>query len=42
MTFGFICDEFAKFWKVGRDYIGFWNVFNSTLYALLTVSSSRG
>ncbi len=38
MTFGFICDEFAKFWKVGRDYIGFWNVFNSTLYALLTVS----
>ncbi|KAI9871804.1 MAG: hypothetical protein M1830_002430, partial [Pleopsidium flavum] len=38
MTFGFICDEFAKFWKVGRYYIGFWNVFNSTLYALLTVS----
>ncbi|KAI9756548.1 MAG: hypothetical protein M4579_003807 [Chaenotheca gracillima] len=37
-TFGFICDEAAKFWKVGRYYIGFWNVFNLTLYALLTVS----
>ena len=38
MTAGFIFDETAKFWKVGRYYIGFWNVFNSTLYALLTVS----
>ncbi|KAF2430146.1 hypothetical protein EJ08DRAFT_612884 [Tothia fuscella] len=37
-TFGFICDELAKLWKVGRYYIGFWNVFNSTLYAILTVS----
>ncbi|KAL8988642.1 MAG: hypothetical protein Q9177_002317 [Variospora cf. flavescens] len=38
MTFGFIADECAKFWKVGRYYVGFWNVFNSTLYALLTIS----
>jgi hypothetical protein len=37
-TLGFVCDEIAKFWKVGRWYIGFWNVFNSTLYALLTLS----
>jgi hypothetical protein len=37
-TLGFICDEFSKLWKVGRFYIGFWNVFNMTLYALLTVS----
>jgi hypothetical protein len=37
-TAGFIFDEIAKFWKVGRYYIGFWNVFNSTLYALLVVS----
>ncbi|KAF2676920.1 hypothetical protein K458DRAFT_320847 [Lentithecium fluviatile CBS 122367] len=37
-TVGFICDEVAKFWKVGRFYIGFWNVFNSTLYALLATS----
>ncbi len=38
MTAGFLFDEIAKIWKVGRHYIGFWNVFNSTLYALLTVS----
>ena len=38
MTAGFVFDEISKFWKVGRYYIGFWNVFNSTLYALLTVS----
>ncbi|KAF2503141.1 hypothetical protein BU16DRAFT_521748 [Lophium mytilinum] len=37
-TLGFMCDEFAKFWKIGRYYIGFWNIFNSTLYGLLTVS----
>ena len=37
-TTGFIFDEVAKFWKVGRYYIGFWNVFNSTLYSLLIVS----
>ncbi|KAI9778957.1 MAG: hypothetical protein M1839_007768 [Geoglossum umbratile] len=37
-TLGFICDEISKVWKVGRYYIGFWNVFNVTLYSLLTVS----
>ncbi|MCJ1328433.1 hypothetical protein MMC10_005110 [Thelotrema lepadinum] len=37
-TAGFIFDEIAKLWKVGRYYIGFWNVFNSTLYSLLIVS----
>jgi hypothetical protein len=37
-TLGFICDEANKFWKVGRFYISFWNMFNSTLYALLSVS----
>lgn len=37
-TVGFICDEFSKLWKVGRYYIGFWNVFNVILYALLTTS----
>ena len=37
-TVGFICDEASKFWKVGRFYIGFWNVFNLTLYALLATS----
>ena len=38
MTAGYIFDEVSKFWKVGRYYIGFWNVFNCTLYALLSVS----
>lgn len=38
MTFGYICDEFAKFWKVGRNYFGFWNAFNIVLYAILTTS----
>ena len=38
MTFGFVCDELAKFWKIGIYYFGFWNVFNSCLYSLLTAS----
>ena len=37
-TLGFICDEANKFWKVGRYYMSFWNIFNSTLYTLLSVS----
>lgn len=37
-TLGFACDEIAKFWKVGKAYLGFWNTFNNTLYALLAVS----
>ncbi|KAF2860495.1 hypothetical protein K470DRAFT_70793 [Piedraia hortae CBS 480.64] len=37
-TLGFIFDEAAKFYKVGRYYLSFWNVFNMTLYTLLTVS----
>ena len=38
MTLAFICDEAAKFWKVGRNYLEFWNAFNSTLYTLLAIS----
>jgi UDP-N-acetylmuramyl pentapeptide phosphotransferase/UDP-N-acetylglucosamine-1-phosphate transferase len=38
MTFGHVCDELIKFYKVGRYHFGFWNAFNSTLYALLTIS----
>lgn len=38
MTFAFMCDEALKFWKVGWNYIEFWNAFNSTLYTLLAVS----
>ncbi|SMR59423.1 unnamed protein product [Zymoseptoria tritici ST99CH_1E4] len=37
-TLGFICDEATKFFKIGRFYFGFWNIFNSTLYSLLTIS----
>jgi hypothetical protein len=37
-TLGFVCDEFSKLWKVGRFYIGFWNIFNLVLYSLLTTS----
>jgi hypothetical protein len=37
-TFGFLCDEFAKVWKVGRNYLGFWNVFNLILYGILSTS----
>jgi len=37
-TAGFLCDEFSKFWKVGRYYFSFWNAFNSVLYTLLLVS----
>ncbi|GIJ87952.1 hypothetical protein Asppvi_006866 [Aspergillus pseudoviridinutans] len=38
MTLSYICDELTKVWKVGRDYIDFWNAFNSTLYIILAVS----
>jgi hypothetical protein len=37
-TLGFILDEMGKLYKVGRYYIGFWNIFNTALYALLGVS----
>jgi hypothetical protein len=38
MTLAFVCDEGIKFWKVGRNYLEFWNAFNSTLYTILMVS----
>ncbi|KAK0641970.1 hypothetical protein B0T16DRAFT_336257 [Cercophora newfieldiana] len=37
-TFGFICEEVAKFWKAGYHILGFWNAFNGMLYGLLTTS----
>ena len=37
-TIGFICDEVTKFFKIGRYYFGFWNIFNTTLYCLLSIS----
>jgi hypothetical protein len=38
MTLAFVADEFVKFWKVGWNYLEFWNAFNSTLYTILVVS----
>lgn len=38
MTMSYLCDEMTKIWKIGRHYLGFWNVFNLTLYTLLAVS----
>lgn len=38
MTLGFIADELNKLWKIGRNYFGFWNAFNNTLYTLLAMS----
>ena len=40
-TLGFILDEAAKFWKVGRFYLGFWNIFNSTWCRLLDGDACR-
>jgi len=37
-TLGFMCDEGSKFVKIGRYYFGFWNIFNTTLYTLLSIS----
>ncbi|KAI0378863.1 hypothetical protein F5Y04DRAFT_261205 [Hypomontagnella monticulosa] len=37
-TFGFIFDEFTKFYKAGYHILSFWNAFNNVLYSLLMVS----
>lgn len=38
LTLSFLIDEAIKFWKVGKNYISFWNSFNLTLYSLLAIS----
>lgn len=37
-TIGFLGDEMVKFYHVGYAYVGFWNVFNSCLYLLITAA----
>ena len=37
-TIGSILDEVVKFYHVGLNYIGFWNVFNDTMYCIILVS----
>lgn len=37
-TLGGIIDDVQKFYHVGWSYIGFWNIFNDTMYTLVAVS----
>lgn len=37
-TFGEIVDDIMKAYELGFSYIGFWNLFNDFLYALVTIS----
>lgn len=37
-TVSFIMDEAVKLYHVGYNYIGFWNVFNDCMYAILASS----
>ena len=36
-TAGYLWDELTKVWDVGMAYIGFWNVYNDTLYLLVAI-----
>lgn len=38
MTLGYILDELSKLWKVGLNYLSFWNTFSASLYSLIAVS----
>lgn len=38
LTVGFVADEAIKLCKVGRLYMGFWNVLNDSLYCLVTIA----
>lgn len=37
-TLGSVIDEFVKFYHVGYHYLGFWNVFNDTMYTIIAIS----
>lgn len=37
-TLGAVLDEFMKFYHVGINYLGFWNVFNDTMYGIIIVA----
>ena len=37
-TLGAVLDEMVKLYHVGRNYMGFWNVFNDTMYGIITVA----
>ncbi|KAI3407165.2 YVC1 [Candida oxycetoniae] len=37
-TLGLIWDEAVKFYHVGWNYLGFWNVFNDSMYSIISVA----
>ncbi|EDK43809.1 conserved hypothetical protein [Lodderomyces elongisporus NRRL YB-4239] len=37
-TLGSVWDEIVKFYHVGWNYIGFWNVFNDFMYSIISVA----
>ncbi|KAI5457129.1 hypothetical protein BGZ63DRAFT_408582 [Mariannaea sp. PMI_226] len=37
-TFAYVADELVKLYKAGYHILGFWNAYNGTLYAFLTIS----
>ncbi|KAK6454445.1 vacuolar cation channel [Scheffersomyces xylosifermentans] len=37
-TLGSVVDEIVKFYHVGYHYLGFWNVFNDTMYTIIMFS----
>lgn len=37
-TVGLIIDEIVKLYHVGYFYLGFWNVFNDVMYALISIA----
>lgn len=37
-TLGSIIDEVVKLYHVGWNYVGFWNVFNDTMYGIIVVA----
>lgn len=37
-TFASVLDEIVKFYHVGLNYLGFWNVFNDTMYGIIIVA----
>lgn len=39
-TLGAVLDEIIKFYHVGINYLGFWNVFNDTMYGIIIVAVS--
>ncbi|AET40121.1 Yvc1p Ecym_5363 [Eremothecium cymbalariae DBVPG len=37
-TTGYVADEASKLYHVGWNYLGFWNVYNDTMYTVISLS----